>query len=192
MVWQIGAVNHDGAHAQAQGKEGLTHRDQQALAREFGKIRFEEKRHALAEPAGSSRIDVQDDQHQEQSGHHDTRHFFDAFADPAAHDENRCGHEEAMPDHLHVGRRLHLDKSALRGLGRPTVQKATSHLEEVGHGPARYDRIVGKDEKAGQDANPAHEAPGRVRASRPCKLGHGIDGALTSPTTQHRFRHHDR
>ena len=189
---QVGTVDHDGAHAQAQGKEGVAHGDQYTVRRNLAEIRGKQELQPLVEGAAGQRVTVQHDQQHKQRRHQETYRFFKPAAHAARDHNHGHHHEQGMPGQQAfriTGQLLENTRNAFSGgAGKGPCRGP----EYIGQRPAGNDTVIGKNQESSQHAGPAEPPPARMGAGFFGQAAHGIDGTLAAAPAQHDFRHHDR
>ena len=203
----IGAVDHDGPHAEAEGEEGVPQGHQHRGAAHFAlfqprhrlatvehllKVRGEEELQPLVEKARIEGIAHQDQEQHEQRRHQIGHRLFEAGLDPLGDHEHGHQHEQGVPGQhpLRIA-----DQTVEHGLHPGRVHPAEGvggGPHHISQGPTGDDAVIRENEKTRQHPAPADQGPTAVAARLPAEGGHGVDRALAAATPQHDLRHHDR
>ena len=189
MPWQVRAIDHDGAHAQAEREKCMTHRNEHALPADFpGR---EQKTNAFHEMPGCHRVGHGHQQQGQQGRHQKTHGFFQSVFDTAGDDNHGHHHKYGMPcqQSFRVGHECAEDVvDAVRG---HADELAAAGSEYIGKRPARDDTVIGKNQKTCDYPHPAQHDPALTASFFFGQRVHGIDRALTAATSNHGLCHHD-
>ena len=137
----------------------------------------EKKFDALPAARERNAADDENEHQDEKRRHENLRKLFNARFDAAQHDEGR--HEEE-DEKVRIGAHAVGDKAAEIRAERVGVgSDAAAHegVDGVLDAPAAHDRVKGKDQKDGENADAAEEAPGLAADEEEAAHGAALAGA---------------